>query len=158
LSDPSKSISTLIIGVGNLYRGDDAVGILIARKLKKLNLNNVCVKELSGEGTSLMEAWKGFDRVIIADAVSSGASPGSMRRLDVLKESIPANYFSCSSHNFGVAEGIEMARTLDQLPKSIELFGIEGKNFQPGECISPEMDKAIESAVQEIIKSISSAS
>jgi hydrogenase maturation protease len=156
LSDPNKKNSILIIGVGNLFRGDDAVGILVARKIEKLNLDKVCVTELSGEGTSLMEAWSCYERVIIADAVSSGESPGSIKRLDVSKNSIPANYFSCSSHNFGVAEGIEMARTLDQLPKHVELFGIEGKNFQPGESLSPEMDKAIESTVQEITQSISS--
>ena len=158
MKTPDNNSLILIIGVGNLYRGDDAVGILIARQLEKMKLDRVCVQELSGEGTSIMEAWKGYDRVIIADAVSSGASPGDIQRLDVSNESIPANYFSCSSHNFGVAEGIEMARTLDQLPKSIELFGIEGKNFQPGEVMSPEMENAIESVVHEIMQSVSSSS
>lgn len=134
------------------------MGILIARKLEKLNLDKVCVKELSGEGTSLMEAWNGYARVIIVDAVSSGEPTGSIKRLDVSKNSIPANYFSCSSHNFGVAEGIEMARTLDQLPQSVELFGIEGKNFQPGAGLSPEVEKAIESAVNEILQSVTSVS
>ncbi len=156
MSEPESTF--LIIGVGNLYRSDDAVGILIARKLKGMVLDRVSVKEQSGEGTSLMEAWKGFGRVLIVDAASSGASPGSVHCLDASREPIPSKFFSCSTHNFGVAEAIELARTLNQLPGHLQLFGIEGKNFQPGEMLSAEVEQAMELVVGEILQTISSLS
>ncbi|MBC8288254.1 MAG: hydrogenase maturation protease [Nitrospinae bacterium] len=147
----------LIIGIGNLYRCDDAVGILIARKLKDIESDRIKVLEQSGEGTSLMEAWKGYDHVWIIDAVSSGALLGSIHRLDASKESIPSKYFSCSSHNFGVAEAIELARTLGQLPEQLQLYGVEGKNFQPGEILSPEVEQAMELITGEMMQQLSSS-
>ncbi|PIR00901.1 MAG: hydrogenase maturation protease [Nitrospinae bacterium CG11_big_fil_rev_8_21_14_0_20_45_15] len=144
------------MGVGNLYRCDDAIGILIARNLKNKNCGNMIVREQSGEGTSLMEAWQHFNRVILVDAVSSGASPGTLHCLDASTDSIPSRFFSCSSHNFSVAEAIELARTLNQLPQSLKLYGIEGKNFQHGETVTPELEAMIEPVTNQIIQFVSS--
>jgi hydrogenase maturation protease len=155
LNVPNNQYAILIIGVGNLFRSDDAVGVLISRKLNNMNLENVKVEEQSGEGTSLMDSWKGYQKVFIIDAVSSGELPGNIHRLDPSNETIPAKYFSCSTHNFGVAEAIEMARTLDQLPGNIKLFGIEGKIFEPGEGLSLEVKDAAEIVTQEIIDHVS---
>jgi len=103
-----------------------------------------------------MEAWQNFNRVIIVDAVSSGASPGTLHCLDASTDSIPSGFFSCSSHNFSVAEAIELARTLNQLPESLKLYGIEGKNFQHGETLTPELKGMIESVSNMIFQSVSS--
>ncbi len=103
-----------------------------------------------------MEAWEGFDSVIIVDAVSSGASPGSLHCLDASKDTISSKFFSCSSHNFGVAEAIELARAINQLPKSLRLYGIEGKNFEHGEALTPEVEKLIEPVANKIFQDISS--
>ena len=149
--------TSLIIGVGNLYRSDDAVGILIARKIKKTVSGNISVKEQSGEGTSLMDSWQGYDQVYIIDAVSSGASSGSIHRMDASREVVPSKFFSCSTHDFGVAEAIEMGRALGQLPRELLLFGIEGNNFQPGEKMSDEVERAMELVAEEVLQLVSSS-
>ena len=131
------------------------MGILIARKLKDRVSDRVSIKEQSGEGTSLMDSWQEHDRVCVVDAVSSGAPPGSIHRMDASKEPIPSKFFSCSTHDFGVAEAIEMARALDQLPRQLQLFGVEGENFQPGEMLSAEVERAMELVVDEILQQFS---
>lgn len=150
----SKNIN-LIIGVGNLYRSDDAIGILIARNLDQKKSDRMHVIEQSGEGTALMETWKDYERVIVIDAVSSGAPPGSIHRLDA-SNPIPSKFFSCSTHNFGIAEAIELSRTLNQLPEHFLLYGIEGKTFQPGEILSSEIESKIELVANEIFQYLSS--
>jgi len=70
------STQCLVIGIGNEFRNDDGLGILIAREIRRRNLESVFVLEQSGEGTALMEAWEGPDRVIIVDAIVSGKAPG----------------------------------------------------------------------------------
>jgi len=104
-----------------------------------------------------MDSWQGHDRVYVVDAVSSGASPGSIYRMDASREPIPSKFFSCSTHDFGVAEAIEMARTLGQLPMQLQLFGIEGGNFQPGEKLSAEVEQAMELVADEIIELVSTS-
>lgn len=141
----------LVIGVGNEFRNDDGVGIYVARKLKELNLDNVIVIEQSGEGTALMEYWSAGKMVFVVDAVSSGANAGTIFSFDANKQTLPSKFFHYSSHLFGVAEAIELSRTLKQLPQQFFVYGIEGKNFESGNALSLEMSAAGDSVLKEIL-------
>jgi hydrogenase maturation protease len=140
----------LIIGIGNEYRGDDAIGLIVARRLKGRLPDSSTVLEQSGEGAALMEAWRGVETVIIIDAVISGAEPGTIRRLDAKTQSLPKDAFRCSTHAFGVAEAIELSRAMGELPRSLIVYGIEGKNFAAGVGLSPEVEKAACEAVRRV--------
>jgi len=148
---PPSEGGTLIIGLGNQYRRDDAVGLVVARRLKEAAPEHVRVLEESGEGTSLMESWKGADTVILIDAVHSEAGPGTVRRLDAHRQPIPTRFFHCSTHAFGVAEAIELARVLSQLPPRLIVYGIEGKTFEAGLGLSPEVEKAAQEVVERVL-------
>ncbi|MFN3532902.1 MAG: hydrogenase maturation protease [Candidatus Brocadia sp.] len=134
----------LIIGIGNAYRGDDAVGLHVAQYLKKQARDHVHVIEESGDGTALMYCWKNADTVILIDAVYSGARPGTIHRFDAHTQPIPTNFFHYSTHAFGVAEAIELARALNLLPSRLTVYGIEGKCFEAGIGLSREVEKAAE--------------
>ncbi|HEY9434959.1 MAG TPA: hydrogenase maturation protease [Blastocatellia bacterium] len=138
----------LIIGIGNEYRGDDAAGLIVARRLKERLADSAKVIEQSGDGASLMEAWRGAETVIIIDAMMSGAPPGTIRRLDASAQPSLKEAFRCSTHAFGVAEAIELARALTRLPQSLVVFGIEGKNFSAGVGLSPEVERAVGGVVR----------
>jgi hydrogenase maturation protease len=147
----------LVIGVGNEYRSDDAVGILVARRLRELSLNSVTVIEKSGEGTELMESWKNADNVILVDAVASGAKPGMIHHFDARAHPIPTSYFRCSTHAFGVGEAIELARTLNQLPSNLTVFGIEGKIFNAGTGLSLDVQEAMKQVLELVLLQIRAA-
>jgi hydrogenase maturation protease len=138
-----NSKPVLVIGVGNPYLGDDAAGILAARRLIELDLPEIEIRQHCGEGAGLMETLKGRDSVIVIDAVQSGAAPGEIMRFEAHAESLPAHFSGYSTHAFGVAEAIEMARLLAELPRRLIVFGIEGKTFRPGSELSPEVKRAI---------------
>jgi len=145
-----KKPRLLLIGVGNQYRKDDAAGLIVVRSLKNQAPAFLEIIEESGEGASLMERWREVDGVIMVDAVSSGAPPGTIHRLDACRQSIPTDFFSYSTHAFSVAEAVEMARVLDQLPPRMIIYGIEGESFEFGTGLSP----ALESAVPQVAESI----
>ncbi len=145
-----KQSKLLIIGIGNQYRRDDGVGLLIAHILKEQKLPHTHICEASGEGAALMEAWRGADTVILIDAVLSGAPPGTIHHLDAHAQSIPTNFFSYSTHAFSVAEAIELARILNCLPPRLLLIGIEGQDFAYGMGLSPEVDEAVARVVHSI--------
>src|SRR5256885_4300120 len=95
----------LIIGIGNEYRSDDGVGLVVARELQAKKLPHILVTECSGDGTELMEMWKIAATVILVDAVSSGAKPGTIYQLNALTKPI-ASFSFPSTHAFGVAEAL----------------------------------------------------
>ncbi len=146
--------SILLVGVGNEYRSDDSVGLVIARKIREKQFSSVTVKEESGEGAALMEAWQGFQNVIIVDAVSSGAKPGTIFRIGANKESVPKKFFHYSTHAFSVGEAIELSRTMHTLPPRLVIFGIEGANFAAGKDISDSVKQAANQVVEQIIREI----
>jgi hydrogenase maturation protease len=134
----------LIIGLGNDYRGDDAVGRALARRLQAIAGGNVRVMEESGEGASLIEAWEGADFVILIDAVHSGGAAGTIHRFDAAMQPVPGRFFHYSTHAFSVAEAVELARALNQLPPRLIVYGIEGKNVDSRVGLCPEVKVAAE--------------
>ena len=138
----TASRQILVIGLGNDYRGDDAVGRVVTRRLKAIGADNVRVVEESGEGAALIEAWKGADFVIAIDAAYSGGAPGSIHRFDAESQPIPSSFFHYSTHAFSIAEAVELARALNQLPAKLVVYGIEGKTFDAGAGLSLEVEGA----------------
>ncbi len=138
------------IGVGNAYRGDDAVGLLVGRRLRERLGDDVRCREEAGEGTALIEAWQNADAVILIDAVRSGATPGTIHRFDVVAQPLPESFRCYSTHAFGVAEAIELARALGQLPSRCIVYGIEGQNFGMGAALSAAVANAVDAAIEQI--------
>lgn len=153
---PGTDPRILVIGVGSQERGDDGVGLLVARAMGAKKLPHTTIVEESGEGGALLEVWKGADAVILVDAVSSGAEPGTLHRLDAQAQPIPAKFFRYSSHTFGVAEAVEIARALNQLPPHLIVFGIEGKAFETGIGLSPEIVDAARRVVRAVAHEVRS--
>jgi hydrogenase maturation protease len=143
----------MIIGVGNSFRSDDGIGLLVARQLAN-QTDRATIREASGEGAGLMAAWEGIEHVILIDAVSSGAEPGTIFRLDVHERPVPASFFHYSTHDFGVAEAVEMGRVLGQLPPRLIIYGIEGSNFAFGEGLSPPVAQAVDEVVARVLSEL----
>jgi hydrogenase maturation protease len=137
---PHAGRPTQVIGIGNAWRNDDGAGLIVARLLD--GMEGVEVLEREGEPTSLIDAWEGAGAVWLADAVSSGAEPGTIHRHDASAEPLPARLYDTSTHHFGLAEALELARALGRLPERVVVFGIEGASFDTGETISPEVQEA----------------
>lgn len=146
-SRPTAS-GILVFGIGNRFRRDDGVGPRVAERLAARGLS--CL-ELSGEGAELMDAWQAAAHAVLVDAASSGVAPGTIHRFDALATTVPAGLFHYSSHQFSVAEAIEMARVLKRLPPRMTVFGIEGRDFAYGEALSPEVAAAAEVVEAEIL-------
>jgi len=144
------STPILLIGIGNQYRSDDGVGLSAIQALKVKGLPNIQITECTADGTKLMELWGTASKVILIDAVSSGAKPGTIYRFDALTQSFPAHFSFQSTHAFGVAEAIDLARTLDQLPPLLIVYAIEGKNFTTGTGLSPEVENAMQKVVEQV--------
>ncbi|NNE46493.1 MAG: hydrogenase maturation protease [Rhodothermales bacterium] len=142
-----------VIGIGNEYRGDDSAGIAVARRLAGLP-DSITVIELPGEGTEIIDAMAPFDRVILADASRSGGVPGTVREFDVSRVSLPVRFFNYSTHAFGLAEALEVARALGTLPPEVTVFAIEGQRFDAGDELSLPVVKGVQEVATRIIETL----
>lgn len=134
----------LVIGIGNLDRGDDGAGRVLARRLSALRPAGVDIIEHGGEATSLLALIENRDSVILVDACRSGAGPGTVQCFDISAAPLPNANFAVSTHGLGVAEGLELARALGRLPRHCIVYAIEGDAFEPGTDPSPAVLEAIE--------------
>jgi hydrogenase maturation protease len=135
-----------IICCGNPDRGDDGVGPLVAGRLRDFGVE---AEIRSGEALDLIEAWSGADNVVVVDAVQTDASLGTVHLWDGQKASYPADE-SVSTHGLGVASAIRIARVLGRLPERLQVYGIEGRRFEPGTEVSPELRRVVEHVVRQI--------
>jgi hydrogenase maturation protease len=140
-------VGHLIIGCGNAERGDDAAGLLAARRLREMGIET---REHDGEGLSLLEEWNGAARVILIDAVVTGAAAGTISMWDARAAPVRREAFPVSTHAFGVAEAVEMGRMLGRLPESLVIYGIEAEQFERGAQPGAAVLEAVERVAQRI--------
>jgi hydrogenase maturation protease len=135
----------LVLGCGNPDRGDDAAGPLAAERLRAMGVH---AQEHSGEGLSLIERWRGCDEVILVDAVITGQPPGTLTFWDAREAPPPREALPCSTHAFGVAEAVELARALGRLPLRMRVCGIEAREFEPGRAPGAAVLEGVERAAR----------
>ena len=92
----------LVLGLGNELAGDDAVGVLVARRLL-LELDGVAdVVESSASGFALIEILAGYDRAVIVDAIVTGRNPpGTIREMGLAEV---GRVVAPSTHQAGLPE------------------------------------------------------
>jgi hydrogenase maturation protease len=146
--------SICILGIGNEARGDDALGLEALGRLRQLTDPDIRLSISNGDPERMMELWSGSDAVILIDAVRSNGSPGAMYRLDVSHEPLPAQFFTASTHGFGVAEAIELARALEKLPPRAVVFGVEAETVGIGTTFSDAVRFSMERLVEAILTEV----
>ena len=145
---------TLIIGIGNRYRGDDAFGCIVVDELIGMLPSGVHGIEHDGEPAALMDCWQGAQRVVLIDAVSSGAQAGKIFHFDLAQQALPEQFNLYSTHAFGVPQAVELARALKKLPPEIVFIGVEGECFDAGEVLSTPLLKVKEAVIAEVLNSL----
>lgn len=139
-----------IVGIGNRWRGDDGVGLVVAERLRGRVSSGVELYEQDGDATALTDAAESADALLIIDSTSTGADPGTVTRFDVSERELHERPFRSSTHVIGLGESLELARALGRLPLRVVVIGIEGGDFSVGEGLSPAVEKAISGVVETI--------
>ncbi|NDL59664.1 hydrogenase maturation protease [Phytoactinopolyspora mesophila] len=140
-TDPrTQSTSTgqiVVIGVGNDLRRDDGLGPTVIRRLGRCTLPHVTLAVCDGEPSRLLELWSGADLAIVVDAVQNDpARPGHLHEI-IVDRPVAANQARTSSHGLGVGEAVELALTLDRMPRRLVILAVEGADFSVGQGLTP---------------------
>jgi hydrogenase maturation protease len=148
-------VKTLVLGIGNDILGDDGVGIHIARsvarRVKRQKIVGVNVEETGAAGLSLLERIKGYQRLIIADALlTDNTDVGKIHRL-TLKDLKTSD--SITPHDAALRTTLEIGNNLfpGEMPADIVIFAVQTHNV---EIVTGEMTPAVKAAVPKVVRMI----
>ncbi len=118
-----------IVGVGSPF-GDDQLGWRVAELLKKETRlqwylgDAIDIQMNDRPGLALVDAMKNVKNFYVIDALQTGQNPvGQLYRMN--GESLDADSGFLSTHGFGIAQALALAKALNQLPSKIVIYGIE---------------------------------
>ena len=115
---------TLVLGLGNEYAGDDAVGVLTVRALRGALAGDADVVESAASGLALLEVFAGYDRALIVDSIRTGRSPAGTILEPGLAELGRA--IAPSLHQAGIPELAAVARRLGMgFPDRTRVLAVE---------------------------------
>ncbi|HMC02796.1 MAG TPA: hydrogenase maturation protease [Cellulomonadaceae bacterium] len=143
----------LVIGLGNPDRGDDAVGVQVAREVAA-ERNGVNVLEFDDPSEAL-DAWDPEDTVIVTDAITSGGVPGDIHVIDAVAQTLSTGSWAAGgTHALGLAAVVELARSLGQLPRRLVVVGVEAAQFAHGTPLSEAVAAAVPAAAVAVLDAI----
>jgi hydrogenase maturation protease len=122
----------IVLGIGNVERGDDGAGRAVARLLRHMLSGGVEIVEQDGEATALLAKLDGAAAAYLIDACMSNAPAGTVHRIDANFGPLPQASSDLSTHGFGLAAAIELGRALGQLPPRTIVYAIEAESFVAG--------------------------
>lgn len=138
----------LVAGVGNIFFGDDAFGVEVARRLgARAWPEGVRVVDFGIRGLDLAYALESCEAAILIDATARGGAPGTLYVLD------PTLDVAVVDDNS--AHGMTLDRVLSRLPwdarpRRIRLVGCEPARLGDDEemGLSAEVSAAIDEALR----------
>ena len=143
---------TLVIGVGNLLRTDDGVGIHVINILSE-RVPGLDSLDAAMGSIEIIEAMRGYDRTVIVDAVETGAEPGTIYLVNLTGGEKPPTI--THSHGTDIITILQLGHQLYgvEMPKEIILLAIEAEDTTTiGDKPTPKVQKAIERALKIVAK------
>ncbi|MGD0410911.1 MAG: hydrogenase maturation protease [Verrucomicrobiota bacterium] len=145
---PPRKKPVLVLGLGNDILSDDAVGLRVAREIRRRlsGSDGIEVQETSEMGLALLDYIAGFEDLVLVDAVQTGQSPpGFLHELDGSQLKVLP---MVSPHFLGVGEMVALGRQLGlPVPRRIKIFAIE---VQDPFTVSPRMTPALRRVLRPI--------
>lgn len=142
---------TLVVGIGSTIRGDDGIGVHVARKLKEESYaESYDIIELGTAGLSLLDYVEGYDRLIIVDAIVTGAPPGTVHELR--GEDVTKTAHLGDGHESDLPTTLALGRRLGKhMLKDVVIIAVEAAGLDDfSEQLTPEVEKAIPEALARI--------
>lgn len=136
----------LVVGCGNLLRSDDSVGPRLIHLLWSAGVPEG-VRLIDG-GTAGMDVafqMRGAQRVVIVDASTTGAAPGTIYRVPGAELARLPDLTTIHTHAFRWDNALAFGRWLlgPAFPDDITVFLIEAADVAPGDHLTTEVEAAM---------------
>jgi hydrogenase maturation protease len=112
---------TRLLGIGSPF-GADRLAWVAVDFLSEAGVGECELIKLDRPGSGLLAWFDGVEHLILLDALALDEDAGRPRLLDRRDLETCAGVTSC--HGFGVAQALDLAQQLDQLPARVDIVGI----------------------------------
>jgi hydrogenase maturation protease len=147
-------VTALVAGLGNGHRGDDAIGLAVARRVATLVPPDVEVLEID-DPSDLLDLWAHHDPVVVVDAMRSHARIGTVVAFDPVAVPLPSpGWAAGGTHALGLAAVIELGRALGRLPEHLVVVGVEVADTQPSTSMSSHVATEVGSATEAVLEAL----
>ncbi|MGD9518109.1 MAG: hydrogenase maturation protease [Armatimonadota bacterium] len=137
----------VVLGVGNELRSDDAVGVIVARRIADLSpMENVTVVEGHTGGLNLLFDLEEADWAIIVDALDLGTQPGTVAVFEADEADVRVVERAASLHHVSLADVLELAR-LSGLTTRVTIVGVQPDSTLPGDRLSDAVANRVDELV-----------
>lgn len=154
---PKRLRRSLVIAVGNRFRGDDGVAGAVLDVLAQLPGVTAATDlvELDGEPTRLVDAWSGRARVVVVDAVHAPQrAPGELVVLSgdeaVSADTVARWTSGVSGHSAGLSEALRLGSVLGRMPDDLCIVGVVVASVGHGTQLSTEVAAAVPAATRAV--------
>lgn len=142
--------------VGNIFLGDDAFGVEVARRLARENVpEGVRVADFGIRGLHLAYELLdgGYDTTILVDALPRGGRAGTLYVIepDLAAEEAPRQ---ADAHAMNPEAVFAAVRTLGGSPGRVLIVGCEPATVEEGMGLSGEVESALDEAVRLVLELI----
>ena len=149
--------TTLVVGLGNLLRGDDGVGVRVAQALAERDLpEGVEVVDAGMPGLGLVGLIEGCQHVLVVDAANVNRVPGTFVRFTADELLLGSVSQSLSIHAAGLQDALLLAQALDVLPREMVVFGVQPANLDWDSSLSPEVQASLPGLVEAVLAEVKS--
>ena len=152
--------TTIIVGIGNPFLGDDGVGVVVAERLGRrlAGRSDVSVRECPVGGLRLAELLVGHHHAIIVDARVPGDDPPGTIHDGGLEGCIDSWHASCA-HDTNLPLALRTLAGLGEpMPADIRLIGIAAGHMDTfSEILSPEVAAAANRVVDHLVEQLATA-
>ncbi len=148
--------STIILGWGNPLFGDDAFGIKVVEKLRKIKLpKDVRAECCYFSPFSVIRKMLNYEKAIIIDTLKMPhLKEGSVLRLDMTELCDSPNLIN--PHSLSLPAALEIYKTLypNQIPKEVLVIGVCVGHPKVGEGLTEEVEAKVNEVVELVIKEV----
>jgi hydrogenase maturation protease len=150
---------TLIAGLGNIFHGDDGVGVAVAAVLTQRQLpDGATARDFGIRGVHLAyELLDGYDLVVIIDAVQRGAAPGTVHVIEHVVGTPIEGDVLMDAHDMAPDEVLALVPKLGGTLDRVVIVGCEIETLDPGMGLSPAVQGCVDEAADTVLDIVENA-
>ena len=147
------SENKLVIGLGNVLLKDEGVGVRCIEFLKESgSCDGIKLMDGATLGFDLLEEMKGFENVVLVDAVDMGKDPGYISSFSADQVASMPGSGKFSLHEINLVDVIQLGKKMGYNFRKVRIVGIQPKEISRGDRLSEIIEEKLPALAEKVLR------